>query len=106
MENIASQNKFKLSTSNSYKSTADLLSKPALIPKVNFNLPFDSNVFLKLLDKSGKIVRIILNGEFLRSGQHSNEIALNDLEPGDYFCVMESGDSKEVRAIRVSESNI
>lgn len=106
MENVASQSIFKLSTTNSYKNTNKRVSKPGLVPQVNFDLPFDSNVFLKLIDNTGKLVRMLINGKFLRRGRYSNEIILNDLQPGEYYCVIETGDSREARAIRVIGNSI
>lgn len=103
MEKLASQSsQFQLSTSNSFRVTP----KTGLVPQVNFYLPFDSNVFLKLIDDAGKIIQIIINGEFLCSGQYSNEITLNNLQPGDYYCVMETNESREVRTIRIKENNL
>lgn len=102
MEKLATSSQFQLSTSNSYRVTP----KSGLVPQVNFYLPFDSNVFLKLIDNAGKIIQILINGEFLRSGQYSNEIILNNLQPGDYHCVMETNESREVRTIRIKESNL
>jgi hypothetical protein len=103
MEKVATQSSlFKLSTSNSYKVTP----KSGLVPQVNFFLPFDSNVFLMLIDDAGKIIKILINGEFLQRGEYSNEITLNHLQPGDYYCVMETQDTREVRTIRIKESNI
>jgi hypothetical protein len=107
METLTTQNsKFKLSTTNSYRTSTDRISKPGLVPQVNFFLPIDSNVFLKLIDNAGKIIQIIINGEFLRSGQYSNEITLNNLQPGDYYCVMETQESREVRTIRIKQNNL
>ncbi len=92
---------FKLSTTHSYQLASNSLGKSGIVPQINFNLPFDSIVFLKLTDEKGQTVQILINGDFLKRGHYSNKMELNKLIPGDYNCVIETERYKEIRQIKV-----
>jgi hypothetical protein len=107
METLTTPNHgISMSTMNSYSALNSNTGKAGLIPHINFNLPSDSVVFLKLIDKNGNVVQMLINGDFLTSGSYSNKMNLNELAPGEYFCVIEANNSRETRLIRVLGKNI
>lgn len=107
MENLTTHTSgISMSTMNSYPVLNGNSEKSGLVPHINFNLPADSVVFLKLIDKNGNIVQMLINGDFLTSGNYSNKMELSSLSPGEYFCVIEANNLRETRLIRVLAKNI
>ena len=92
---------FKLSTTHSYQLATSNLGKSGIVPQINFNLPFDSIVFLRLTDDDGNTVQVLINGDFVKRGHYSNKMELNKLNPGDYNCIIETDRFKEIRQIKV-----
>lgn len=107
METLTTPNTgISMSTINSYSGLNGNSGKTGIIPHINFNLPKDSVVYLKLIDKNGNVVQMLINGDFLTSGSYSNRMELGNLTPGEYFCVIEANNARETRLIRVSGKNI
>ncbi len=58
--------------------------------KINYELPFDGNVTIKLFDISGREVSTLKNN-FEKSGYHSAELNLKDFSSGTYYYEFRSG---------------
>lgn len=60
--------------------------------KINFALPKDANVSLKIFDIQGKEVALLLNNEFKKADYHSVQFNGNNLSSGIYFYRIEAGE--------------
>ena len=103
MEAINSNNSlYRLGMMQSYNIKRKASERLNLIPSINFSLPYDSRVFLRILDACGKIVKDVISGDFLPKGVYSNRVELKGLPPGEYVCELLTDRAKEVKALRVS----
>jgi|GEM_PF-764338 hypothetical protein len=53
--------------------------------KIDFDLPADSRISLKLYDLTGREVKVMLNGELRQAGYYTVELNANNLASGTYF---------------------
>lgn len=59
--------------------------------KIEFNLPVNGNVLLKIYDVSGKEVTRLINNEFRNAGNYSVDFNAKSLASGVYFYKLEAG---------------
>jgi hypothetical protein len=59
--------------------------------KIEFNLPVNGNVLLKIYDVSGKEVATLINNEFRNAGNYSVDFNAKSLASGVYFYKIEAG---------------
>lgn len=59
--------------------------------KIEFNLPANGNVMLKIYDISGKEVSRLINNEFRNAGNYSVDFNASSLSSGVYFYKLEAG---------------
>lgn len=59
--------------------------------KINFDIPKDGNVVLKIYDISGREIKTLLN-EFKSAGYYSQVFDAGNLSSGAYFYKLQSGD--------------
>lgn len=59
--------------------------------KIEFNLPVNSNVLLKVYDISGKEIARLINNEFRNAGNYSVDFNASTLASGVYFYKLEAG---------------
>jgi len=67
--------------------------------KIDFELPVESNVSLKVFDLTGKEVMNIMNNETVKAGYHTAEINAGGLSSGVYFCRLTAGKFSSVKKI-------
>ncbi|MBX7045476.1 MAG: T9SS type A sorting domain-containing protein [Ignavibacteria bacterium] len=61
------------------------------VTKIEFALPLNSNVSLKIFDMTGREVARLINNEFRNSGSYSVEFNASNLSSGVYFYKIEAG---------------
>ena len=93
---------YRLGMMQSYNLKRKASERLNLIPSINFSLPYDSKVYLRILDTCGKIVKEIINGDLLVKGFYTNRVELKGLPSGEYVCELLTDKAKEVKALRVS----
>lgn len=67
--------------------------------KIDFALPVESSVSLKIFDITGKEVMNIINNESLKAGYYTAEINSGGLSTGVYFCRLIAGNFSSVKKI-------
>ena len=64
---------------------------------INFSLPKESNVSLKIYDVLGKLVHTFFNSELKSAGNYEVSFNANELPSGVYFYTLTSGDFVQTR---------
>ena len=65
--------------------------------KINFSVPVDSKVSLKIYDISGKLVSTLLNNEFKTANYYTVDFNGVNLSSGTYFYSLQSGDKIDTK---------
>ena len=65
--------------------------------KINFSVPVDSKVSLKIYDISGKLVSTLLNNEFKTANYYTVDFNGVNLSSGTYFYSLQSGDNIDTK---------
>ncbi|MBI5402146.1 MAG: T9SS type A sorting domain-containing protein [Ignavibacteriae bacterium] len=65
--------------------------------KIDFALPVESSVSLKIYDLSGKEVKSLINNEMMKAGYYTAEINSGGLSTGVYFCRLIAGNFSSVK---------
>ncbi len=60
--------------------------------QINFSIPKQANVTLKVFDVSGKEVARLINGELKNAGHYSAQFSKTELSSGIYFYVLKAGE--------------
>lgn len=68
------------------------------VTKINFDIPFEGKVLLRIFDNTGRLVRNLLN-DIKPAGYYSVEFNGADLSSGTYFCRIESGNFSDVKKL-------
>lgn len=82
------QNNVEIGIPNKYELAQNYPNPFNPSTKINFNLPVDSRVSLKVFDMSGKTVSVILNNEFRNANYYTVDFNAAGLSSGVYFYVM------------------
>jgi len=65
--------------------------------RINFSIPVDANVSLKIYDILGREVSTLADNEFKSAGQHTVNFDASNLPSGIYFYRLQAGDFVQVR---------
>jgi len=65
------------------------------VTRINFDIPKNGNVSLKIFDIQGKVVKTLING-FRQAGSYSAEFNAGNLSSGVYYYKLESGNYTKV----------
>lgn len=65
--------------------------------KINFSVPVDSKVTLKIYDISGKLVSTLINNEFRSANYYTMDFNGANLASGTYFYSLQSGDKVDTK---------
>jgi len=55
---------------------------------IHFTLPTEANVTLRVLDLTGKVVRMEISGEPMTAGEHTHLVDASELASGTYIYMM------------------
>ncbi|HCN37762.1 MAG TPA: hypothetical protein DIS94_08635, partial [Bacteroidetes bacterium] len=67
------------------------------VTKINFNIPKDSYVKLKIYDMLGREIAILVNNEFKQPGRYTVEFNGSTMSSGIYFYRLETKDFIQTR---------
>ncbi len=70
--------------------------------QLTFSLESDARVSIRLFDAAGTLKKVLAAGEALQQGSYSLRIDRTGLQPGAYFCVIDTGSGQKIAKFTIA----